>query len=482
VVEEGGARLETTPRANPACDRRAARCDSGAMARVAIVGGGIAGLAAAHALADDHEVLVLESSDRVGGKLRSETIAGVRVDVGAEAMLNRRPEGVELARTLGLAIVHPTTATSRIWARGALRPLPRSLMGVPLDGDDLARSHTLSPEGLATALAEKDLPPSQFDDDRTIGDLVAERFGPEVVDRLVEPLLGGVYAGHAREISCHAALPQLASLASKGSILAQSQHITGSYAAEHSPVFAAIDGGMGRFPEALAADPRIAVRTRAVVRRLTRSGHGFTLTLGATNAEETLTADAVIVAAPASAAARLLGDLAPAASAELVTFESASVAVVTFAFRADDLPDGLDEISGVLVPPIEERDIKASTLSFAKWDWVRAAGGDLRFLRTSLGRHREEASLQHPDEELVRRSRADLADLLTLSAEPVEVHVQRWGGGLPQYALGHLDRVARIRESVAQVPGLAICGAAYDGVGIPAVIASAQAAATRIRG
>ena len=138
----------------------------------------------------------------------------------------------------------------------------------------------------------------------------------------------------------------------------------------------------------------------------------------------------------------------------------------------------LPEISGFLVPPVDGRAIKASTFSFAKWAWVRQAGAaaGLVHLRTSLGRHREEAVLQRSDDELVALSLADLADAVGLTARPVDTHVQRWGGGLPQYAVGHLDRVARIRAAVAEVAGLAVCGAAYDGVGIPAVIASARSA------
>ena len=157
--------------------------------------------------------------------------------------------------------------------------------------------------------------------------------------------------------------------------------------------------------------------------------------------------------------------------------------MVTLAYRAVDPTVAAlagTTTSGFLVPPVEGRAIKASTFSFAKWDWVRAAGGDLVVLRTSLGRHGEQVALQAPDDELVARSRADLAELAGLAGEPVDTHVQRWGGGLPQYALGHVDRVARVRAEVARVPGLALCGAAYDGVGIPAVIASARAAAEQV--
>jgi oxygen-dependent protoporphyrinogen oxidase len=157
--------------------------------------------------------------------------------------------------------------------------------------------------------------------------------------------------------------------------------------------------------------------------------------------------------------------------------------VVTLAFRATDVA-GLDDSSGFLVPPVDGRAIKASTFSFAKWGWVREAGAGhgLVHLRTSLGRYGEEGTLQRTDEELVAASLADLAEAAGITSAPVATHVQRWGGGLPQYAVGHLDRVARIRAAVAAVPGLALCGAAYDGVGLPAVIASAHLAVSGLAG
>ena len=155
------------------------------------------------------------------------------------------------------------------------------------------------------------------------------------------------------------------------------------------------------------------------------------------------------------------------------------MAVVTLAFRAAEISTGsISASSGFLVPPVDGRAIKASTFSFAKWDWVREAGAQhgLVHLRTSLGRHGEEATLQRTDDELVAASLADLAEAAGITAPPVDTHVQRWGGGLPQYTVGHLDRVARIQAAVADLPGLVLCGAAYDGVGIPAVIASARKA------
>ncbi len=442
--------------------------------RVVVVGGGISGLTAAYDLvAAGRDVLLLEATDRVGGKLRRGEVAGVTVDVGAEAMLHRRPEGVELARALGLPIVHPTGATSRIWTRGALRALPRSLMGAPLDLDQLEASGVLSEEGLARARQEPAVPPTAADGDVSVGGLVEQRYGAEVTDRLVEPLLGGVYAGRAREISTRAAIPQLLDLATRGSLVEQA----GPPPAAGEPVFAAVEGGMWRLAEALH-DELVArgaeIRHGATVRELRRTTGGF-----AVDGEP---AAAVVLATPAAPTARLLTDLAPAAAAELAGIAYASTALVTLAFRADEAAVLDLGASGLLVPPVDGRRIKAATFSFAKWDWVRAAGTGLLVLRTSLGRHGEEETLQVPDDDLVEASLADLRTATGLDAAPVDATVRRWGGGLPQYSVGHLDRVARIRAAAAEVPGLALAGAAYDGVGIPACIASAHRAAAVITG
>ncbi len=433
--------------------------------RVVVVGGGVAGLTAAHDLsAAGHDVVVLEGADEVGGKIRRREVAGVTVDVGAEAMLNRRPEGVELARSLGLHVVHPSVASSRIWTRGALRPLPRTLFGAPLDLAQLGASGVLSPDGFARAGAEVVAP---VDADPTVGDLIAARFGDEVTDRLVEPLLGGVYAGHAREISARAAAPQLVAMAERGSIVEQAEALP----VDDSPVFAGLAGGIGGLVDALAAG--LDVRTGDPVQDIRHVSGGFE----ARCARTSTTTEAVVIAVPAAPAAKLLSELAPAAASDLAAIEYASMAVVTLAFRVEDMVD--TDASGFLVPPVDGRKIKASTFSFSKWDWVNEAGAaaGVAHLRTSIGRHREESSLQVTDQELVAVSLADLRDAIGLAATPVDTHVQRWGGGLPQYAVGHLDRVARIRADVARVPGLAVCGAAYDGVGIAAVIASAHRAA-----
>jgi oxygen-dependent protoporphyrinogen oxidase len=454
---------------------------------VVVVGAGVSGLAAAHRLArslPQAHVTVLEASSRVGGSLRVAEVGGVTVDVGAEAMLNRRPEAVALAREIGLGedLVHPATTTANLWNRGVLVPMPRTLMGVPLDLR--AVEGVLSTKGLARAALDAVLPATRLGiEDVSVGHLVEERLGKEVVDRLVEPLLGGVYAGHAREISARAAVPQVVAL------LEQDRSLTRAAAAAMppadgtaAPVFAGLRGGVGRLPLVLAELVRAAggaVRTGATVRDLAaRPGGGWNLVIGSTHDPEVLQADAVVLATPGRPTARLLSDVAPGAALDLARLEYASMAIVTLAFPARDFPTVAG--SGFLVPPVDGHTIKAATFSAAKWDWVRAAGGDLVVMRCSIGRHREEQVLQVEDEELVRIALADLTDAIGLSVPPVDAHVQRWGGALPQYAVGHLDRVASVRSELGSVRGLAVCGSAYDGLGIPACIASADLAVSEI--
>jgi oxygen-dependent protoporphyrinogen oxidase len=443
---------------------------------VVVVGGGVAGLAAAVFLADGpHRVTVLEASGRVGGKLKTGEVGGVRVDLGAESVLARRPEAVDLARAVGLAdaLEPPSTARAAIWTRDALRPIPGGqVMGVPGDLDALAASGVLTPEGLDRARHERPGPP--VDADTTIGAYVGSRLGHEVVDRLVEPLLGGVYAGQTSEISLRAAVPQLLPIALEGGPLVDGVRRLTARAQAAGPVFQGIRGGIGTLAEAAAAHLRRAgadLRTGSPVEELRRTPDGWRVVTGG----RVLHADAVVLAVPAPQAAELLRADAPAAATELAAVEYAGMALVTMAFRRADLGE-VPQGSGFLVPPVDGRSIKASTFSSNKWGWLGAAAPDTFVLRTSLGRHREEAVLDLPDGELVARSLADLGHAVGLRALPYATEVTRWTGGLPQYPVGHLDRVARIRRSVAAVGALAVCGAAYDGVGIPACIAGARRA------
>ncbi|MER6209559.1 protoporphyrinogen oxidase [Streptomyces sp. NPDC001642] len=452
---------------------------------VVVIGAGIGGLAAAHRLLDRGvRVTVVEASDRVGGKLLPGEIAGARVDLGAESMLARRPEAVALAREVGLTdhLRTPSTATASIWTRGALRPMPKGhVMGVP--GTASALSGVLSDEGLHRIERDADLPRTEVGDDVAVGEYVAARLGREVVDRLVEPLLGGVYAGDAYRISMRSAVPQLYQAAKTHDSLTEAVRGIQERAAaaqQTGPVFMGIQGGVGRLPLAVAESARARgaeILTGTSVTELRRSGtSGWRVVAG----DRVLDADGVIVAVPAPVAAELLRPEAPGAATELAAVEYASMALVTLAYRRADIE--LPEGSGFLVPPVDGRTIKASTFASQKWGWIADENPDVVVLRTSVGRYGETAILERDDTGLVDVSRHDLREATGLDATPLETRVTRWTDGLPQYPVGHHTRVARVREHVAKLPGLAVCGAAYDGVGIPATIASAYAAVERLTG
>jgi oxygen-dependent protoporphyrinogen oxidase len=432
-------------------------------------------------------VTVLEGSPVVGGKLASVEVAGIRVDAGAESMLVRRGEAVGLARAAGLGdhLVHPAVSGASLWSRGALRPLPSGqLMGIPGDLRALAASGALSLPGLARIPLDHLLPRTAVHGDVSLGSYVAARLGCEVVDRLVEPLLGGVYAGHAAELSLDATLPQLSGAVrvERSLLRAVGQALGRTPVTARQPVFAGLRGGVGSLPAAVAAASGATVRTGSMVRELRRSPGGWRLVVGPARAPEQLFADAVILAVPAGPASRLLQAVAAEAAAELAAIEYASVALVTFAVPSEQLAAKMPG-TGFLVPPVDGRVIKAATFSSRKWAWqgeASAAAGGLDVLRVSVGRHREVAELRRDDDDLAAVALAELSLALRADLDPVDHVVTRWGGAFPQYAVGHLDRVARIRRSVAEQPALAVCGAAYEGVGIPACIASAQAAADRV--
>jgi protoporphyrinogen/coproporphyrinogen III oxidase len=429
--------------------------------RVAVVGAGIGGLAAASWLEShvDVSVEVFEGSDRVGGKLRLATVGDVTLDVGAEAMLARRPEAIELAEhvALGDRRVHPDTMRASVWTRGALRPLPRTVMGIPTDVAEAVASGILTepPVGRSVPVPKHDV---------SVADYVRERAGDQVLERLVEPLLCGVYAGHADRLSLAAAGEQLKLLGPDPlASAAQVPPVDGH-------VFAGLDGGIGQLPGALVERLEADVHLDAVVRGVERDG--ATWVLHTDRGDQRY--DAVVVATPAPATARLLSDVAPRAAFALADVAVASVAIVTFVFHDDIDVTG----SGFLVPPVDGTSIKAATFSSSKWGWLAEPGRTV--LRASVGRAGETSLLHHDDATVADAALADLRSALGRLPEPAARHVQRWGGALPQYDVGHLERLDTIDAELATLPGLEVCGATYRGVGIPAVIASAQAAVQRL--
>lgn len=455
---------------------------------VVVVGAGISGLAAAYTLLRaapaGTRVTVVEASARAGGKARTEEFAGLPVDSGADAFLARVPAGVRLAGQLGLAdqIISPTTSSAFVYAAGALRALPSgTALGVPMDLWPLAKSRLLTPLGLLRAAAEPLLPGRPINGDVSIGQLVASRFGRQVRDRLVEPLLGGVYAGWSDKLSLDATSPatSAAAHASRSVLLGLRARRPPQ---KPGPVFHSFTGGMSVLVDALVAALRaggVDVRLGVSVTGLSRTSEGWRVRLGdragvsATSGE--LDAHAIVVALPASPAAKLLADIAPAAAADLAAIEYASVGIVTLAYPRLGSPR--QHGSGFLVAAGEQRVIKAGTWTSQKWAHL---AGEFDIVRCSVGRAGQNHDLRRDDDDLVAAVHADLRDIAGFQSPPVLSRVTRWGGALPQYAVGQLDRVGRIERAVASVPGLALCGAAYRGIGIPACIESGERAAARI--
>ena len=429
---------------------------------VAVVGAGIAGLAAALELQGTCRVVVLEAAGQVGGKVRASEVGGLLVDEGADSMLRRVPWGTDLAQRAGLALTSPSPGGASLWTRGRLRPLPAgTVMGVPADLAALARSEVLGAAGLARVPLDLALPGAPQQQDISVGDLVRRRLGAEVVDRLVDPLLGGVYAGHADRLSLQATLPALAAAAGQHRSLLMAARAARGVPGP-GPVFAGVTGGLGTLPAALARG--LDVRLGVAVRGLTRTPRGWRLETGSAAAPSSLEVDAVVLALPAAPAARLLAGHAPVE--ELGRVEYAGVGIVTLVLDGPSPGAG----SGYLVPAVERRTTKAVTFTSRKWARPGPA-----VVRASVGRAGETRDLQRDDADLVAEVVRELALAVGPLPRLLDSRVTRWGGGLPQYAVGHLDLVARLRAALPT--GLAVAGAAYDGVGVPAVARSGRDAA-----
>lgn len=432
--------------------------------RVAVVGGGVAGLTAAYDLAGSGvDVTLYDAGDRPGGKVRTEPFAGTVIDTAPDAFLARRPEALQLCEELGLTpeLAAPARGNSYVWSRGRLRPVPRGqVLGVPTDFAALRASGIVSRRGARRAALEPWLPGRPLDGDVAVGAWVRRRYGAEVAERLVDPLVGGINAGHTDALSIEAVAPQLAAVARSHRSMTRALRALPPPAP--GPVFYTVQGGMERLARALAA---------AVVER---GGH---IESGAEVASlADLGADAVVLAVPAYAASRLLEPVAPAVAGELASISYSSVTLVTFAYPDEAVERPLDA-SGFLVPRPERLLMTACSWASSKWAHLAAPGRFL--LRVSAGRVGDDRAEGLTDGEVVRRLRDELALTMGVSGEPHEVAVHRWHRAFPQYAPGHLDRVRALQEVLPA--HVALAGAALGGVGIPACIGTGRAAAARAR-
>ena len=467
---------------------------------VAVVGGGITGLVAAHTLQTQGvDVVVFEAAERLGGKILTTEVAGIRVDAGPDAFLVREKHMTDLAAELHLdeALVAPATGQASLWLDGALRPLPRrQYLGVPLDLDELAGRGLVSPAGLARARRDLDAGPTPAPaardgdvdtdpddlvdlepDDETVGELIRRHLGDEIMDCLVAPLIGGINAGDPDQLSLAAGLPQMAAAAGHDPSLIRSirRHLADQARPADAPVFLTHPDGLGRVVDTLALRLGPAVRTHTPVRALTRTPSGWRVDA---DGHPGFDADAVVLATPAFAAADLVRAVSVDAATLLDGIRYASVVMVTFAFPAHAMPAFPG--SGFLVP--RTAGLTMTACSWASAKWAHLAAKDVVFLRVSAGHADDDSALGLDDDQLVATLLSELATTAGVDAVPVETRITRWPSSFPQYRPGHLDRVATIDEALADdAPGIFAAGAAYRGLGLPACAQQGRVAALRVR-
>ena len=439
-----------------------------------MLGGGISGLVAAYRLrrllGSGVELTVVEGGGRTGGALRTGVIDRGPVDLGAEAFVGRRPEVPTLLRELGIGdqLVHPGGLRPLVWAQGRAHPLPeRTLMGIPSGPQSVA---SLVDEATEAWIAAEPTRPLSWQPgaDTDVFSLVADRFGAQTAQRSVDPLLGGVYAGSARSIGVRAALPTLAEALDRGAASLTAAVSGALPPPSDGPVFGGLREGYGALLTALTEQTAATVVCDTPVTGLRRSA-------GSWSVDPVGEFDAVVLATPAPVTARLLADIAPAAADAAAGIVLSSSVLVVLELPKD-LP--LPQHSGILVATGETLRAKAFTLSSRKWPHLAAR--DTALVRVSFGRFGDDTVLDWTDAELVAAAAADLATVTGLDIVPRSALVQRWSGGLPQYAPGHIERVATIESDVSGLDGLAVAGAYLHGVGVPACVSAATSAADRI--
>ncbi len=445
---------------------------------VVIVGGGIAGLAAAHRIASTApgvSFALIEAAPSVGGRLGFANVAGVTLDTAADAFLARVPGAVDLCRELGMQndLVAPSTGNAGVFISGAIKPLPGGLvLGVPTDLDALSASGVLSAEGLARAAEDERAAKPLLNHDRSVGEAIGIHLGREVVERLVDPLLGGISAANCDDLSIEAAAPQLATATLEPHLMAalrdqQAISQRGQIGVtETQPVFLAPKQGVHTLVTRLSETLADHVAVHEAIDQIEKVPGGWKV--------GQVVATTVILATPAPVSAQLLAKLDPQASQVLNDVRMASVALVLLAYQTThcDIPQG----SGVLVPRTEKRFVTAA--SWWNHKWPHLATGDHTFIRASVGRIDDAVFHSFTNEEIVRRIDLDLKDMVKINTGPVDSHVARWMQSFPQYEVGHLGRIIDAERSLeTSARGIFLAGASLRGVGMPACIRSGREAA-----
>lgn len=447
------------------------------MTRVAVIGGGIAGLAAAQRLIEAQvPCTVLERDQRPGGKIVSQSVGGFLVEGGPDCFLSSKAGGVALARSLGIdGLLHGTDPAHRgtfVKRQGRLHPLPEGITGlVPSRIAPLLTTRLLSPAGRIRAGLEAFVPRGGGGDE-SIAQFASRRFGLEAYRWVVEPLLSGVYAGDGERLSLSATFPQLARAEREaGGVLRSTWRTRGAARGERAGFLSFPDGVEQLVRSTVARLPAQTLRLGVGARSVTMEGDGFRIRCddGATN-----TFDQVILATPAYVSADLVEHLNPSLSIELSRIPFVSSATVTLGYTDAPTFEG----SGYVCPRAEGGAVVAVTWSSNKYRGRAPTGGAL--VRVFLGRAGDEAWVDEADDALVAAARRELETACGMVQEPVVARVFRWPRGLPQYVIGHLDRIERIAALLNELPGLHVAGASYRGVGIPDCITSGWAAADQV--
>lgn len=447
---------------------------------VIIIGGGTAGLAAAWRLqqqAPHLKAALFEKHDQFGGKIQTTHDDGFLIEAGPDSFLARKPRGVGLCEELGLADAligrDPAHKKTFVLRNGRLHPLPEGLTGmIPTNLDALTHSTLLSEAGRQAIAAEPEQPvPSADVGDESLAQFVTRRFGREAFENLIEPLMGGIYAGQASQLSLAATFPQLRQLELKhGSLLKGLTERPSPSTEQKYPPFVSLAGGMGQLVETLVEklDGVELVSSRGVT-AIEPLDSGYRLTLEDGTA---VTCRQLIIATPAFIASRLLQSVDVELAAKLDSIPYASSALVNLTYIIDQLPDPLDGY-GYVIPNAEEKEALACTWSSRKWN-DRAPEGKL-LLRVYIGRFGLDVT-QYEDGRLRQIALDELRDTLGIETKPERVQIDRWHKGMPQYNMGHLERVEAIEERVAKHPNLGLAGNYFRGVGIPDAILMGETA------
>ena len=461
--------------------------------RVVVVGGGITGLVAAYRCSQAGSDVVVIEPDRLGGKLQTSVVAGRPVDETADAFLLRVPWALALCHDLDIdgELISPAERTAHVFVDGERRRLPEGhVLGVPTQLTALAESGIVSEAGLQRVVADLATDPLPTDPlvagtDVAIGPYLRGRLGDEVVDHLIDPLVGGINAGDTNHLSLAAVVPQLDAAARSGdpslirSCAQQRERAiaaAGGPDAPVAPIFATPIGGMGRIIDTLLAlMPGVDIRQGRAVTAIQTVGAGVHVLL---DDGTSLDADALIVATPGHVAGPLLGEVSPAAASHLAAIAHASISMLTFAFARGDVGD-VDHASGCLVP--RDQGTLATAISYAtsKWAQLRDPVAEDVILRVSAGRAGDDRHLELDDTDLVNSVLRDLDRIIGMTGAPTEIRVGRWTNSFPQYAPGHLERMDAVEAALAGTP-VRVAGMALRGVGIPACIKSAEEAASSL--